>query len=52
MAGGSTGFRLGYAALAGPTLFDPVGAAIHSTFWHNVFGVPRSHVRKRYPQRC
>jgi lipoprotein-anchoring transpeptidase ErfK/SrfK len=25
------------------TLFDPNGAAIHSTYWHNYYGTPRSH---------
>ena len=25
------------------TLFDNNGAAIHSTFWHNFYGTPRSH---------
>jgi len=25
------------------TFFDPTGTAIHGTYWHNDFGVPRSH---------
>lgn len=43
MAGGSTGAGWDTPGIAWTTLFDPNGAAIHSTFWHNDFGVPRSH---------
>lgn len=43
MAGGSTGAGWDTPGIAWTILFDPKGAAIHSTFWHNDFGVPRSH---------
>lgn len=43
MAGGSTGAGWDTPGIGWVTLFDPDGAAIHSTFWHNDFGVPRSH---------
>lgn len=43
MAGGSTGAGYDTPGIAWTTLFDPGGAAIHSTFWHNYFGTPRSH---------
>jgi len=43
MAGGSTGVGYDTAGIGWSTLFDPDGAAIHSTFWHNDFGMPRSH---------
>jgi lipoprotein-anchoring transpeptidase ErfK/SrfK len=43
MAGGSTGAGWDTPGIAWTILFDPDGAAIHSTFWHNDFGVPRSH---------
>ncbi len=43
MAGGSTGLGWDTPGIGWTTLFDPDGAAIHSTFWHNDFGVPRSH---------
>ncbi|NPV55981.1 MAG: L,D-transpeptidase [Anaerolineae bacterium] len=43
MQGGST--ESGWDTLGVPwtTLFVGEGIAIHSTFWHNDFGVPRSH---------
>ncbi|MFN2304274.1 MAG: L,D-transpeptidase [Anaerolineales bacterium] len=31
------------SGVAWTTLFDNNGAAIHSTYWHNYFGTPRSH---------
>jgi len=43
MAGGSIGTGYDTAGISWTTLFDPGGAAIHSTFWHNAFGTPRSH---------
>lgn len=43
MSGGSTGNGWDTPGIAWTFLFDPDGAAIHSTFWHNDFGVPRSH---------
>jgi len=43
MAGGSTGVGYDTPGIPWTILFDPDGAAIHSTFWHNDFGTPRSH---------
>ena len=43
MGGGSTGAGYDTPGIGWSILFDPNGAAIHSTFWHNDFGVPRSH---------
>ncbi|MCE1255736.1 MAG: L,D-transpeptidase, partial [Anaerolineae bacterium] len=43
MSGGSTGAGWDTPGIAWTTFFDPDGAAIHSTFWHNDFGTPRSH---------
>jgi lipoprotein-anchoring transpeptidase ErfK/SrfK len=43
MAGGSTGAGYDTPGIAWTTIFDPKGAAIHSTFWHNDFGTARSH---------
>lgn len=43
MGGGSIGTGWDTPGIGWTTLFDPDGAAIHSTFWHNDFGVPRSH---------
>ncbi len=43
MAGGSTGAGYDTLGIGWTTLFDPDGAAIHSTFWHNDFGMMRSH---------
>jgi lipoprotein-anchoring transpeptidase ErfK/SrfK len=43
MGGGSTGAGYDTAGIGWSILFDPDGAAIHSTFWHNDFGVQRSH---------
>lgn len=43
MAGGSTGAGYDTPGIGWTILFDPDGAAIHSTFWHNDFGVERSH---------
>jgi lipoprotein-anchoring transpeptidase ErfK/SrfK len=45
MAGNSTGVAGGWDTAGVPwsVFFDPNGAAIHSTFWHNAFGDARSH---------
>lgn len=43
MAGGSSGAGWDTPGIGWTFLFDPDGAAIHSTFWHNDFGVARSH---------
>jgi lipoprotein-anchoring transpeptidase ErfK/SrfK len=40
MSGETTG---DWPAVAWTTIFAPGGVAIHSTYWHNYFGVPRSH---------
>ncbi len=43
MAGGTTGSGYDTAAVSWTTLFSGEGYAIHGAFWHNNFGVPRSH---------
>ncbi len=43
MQGGSTGAGYDLPGIAWTSLFSGDGVAIHSTFWHNDFGVPRSH---------
>ncbi|MBK9927266.1 MAG: L,D-transpeptidase [Anaerolineales bacterium] len=43
MAGGTTGSGYDTAAVSWTTLFSGDGYAIHAAFWHNKFGVPRSH---------
>ncbi|KPL80984.1 hypothetical protein ADN00_00045 [Ornatilinea apprima] len=43
MAGGATGAGYDTPGIPWSVLFDPNGAAIHSTFWHNAFGDARSH---------
>lgn len=40
MSGETTG---DWPAVAWTTIFAPGGVAVHSTYWHNYFGVPRSH---------
>jgi hypothetical protein len=42
MVGGTTGGGWDLAGVGWTTLFVGNGVAIHSTFWHNDFGVPRS----------
>jgi len=32
-----------WPAVAWTTIFAPGGVAVHSTYWHNYFGIPRSH---------
>ncbi len=43
MSGGSTGAGYDTPGIPWNSIFDPDGAAVHSTFWHNSFGTPRSH---------
>ncbi len=42
MAGGATGAGWDTPGVGWTILFDANGAAIHSTYWHNDFGTPRS----------
>lgn len=43
MTGGTTGGGYDLAGIGWTTLFASKGMAIHSTFWHNSFGIPTSH---------
>ncbi len=43
MAGGTTGGGYDLPGIGWTTLFSPNGVAVHSTFWHNNYGVPMSH---------
>jgi lipoprotein-anchoring transpeptidase ErfK/SrfK len=43
MTGGTTGGGYDIPGIGWTTLFASKGMAIHSTFWHNSFGVPMSH---------
>lgn len=43
MSGGTTGAGYDLPGIGWTTIFVTGGVAIHSTFWHNDFGVPRSH---------
>ncbi|HEX7556072.1 MAG TPA: L,D-transpeptidase [Leptolinea sp.] len=43
MAGGTTGNGWDTLGIAWTSLFNGEGVAIHSTFWHNNFGMPVSH---------
>ncbi len=43
MTGGTTGGGYDLAGIGWTTLFASKGMAIHSTFWHNSFGIPQSH---------
>ena len=43
MSGGTTGGGYDLPGIGWTTLFSGDGVAIHSTFWHNNFGVPMSH---------
>jgi lipoprotein-anchoring transpeptidase ErfK/SrfK len=40
MSGETTG---DWPAVGWTSIFAPGGVAIHSTYWHNYFGIPRSH---------
>lgn len=43
MTGGTTGGGYDLPGIGWTTLFSGNGVAIHSTFWHNSYGIPRSH---------
>lgn len=43
MSGGTTGAGYDLPGIGWTTIFAIGGVAIHSTFWHNDYGVPRSH---------
>jgi len=43
MTGGSSGGGYDLAGIGWTTLFSSNGVAIHSTFWHNSYGIPKSH---------
>lgn len=43
MTGGTTGGGYDLSGIGWTVLFSGTGVAIHSTFWHNSYGVPRSH---------
>ncbi len=43
MSGGQTATGYDLPGIAWTSLFTGEGVAIHSTFWHNDFGTPRSH---------
>jgi len=43
MTGGTTGGGYDLPGIGWTTLFVGNGIAIHATFWHNDYGVPRSH---------
>ncbi len=43
MSGGTTGAGYDLPGIGWTTIFATGGVAIHSTFWHNDYGVPRSH---------
>jgi len=43
MTGGTTGGGYDLPGIGWTVLFSGNGVAVHSTFWHNSFGIPRSH---------
>jgi lipoprotein-anchoring transpeptidase ErfK/SrfK len=43
MSGGTTGAGYDLPGIGWTSIFVTGGVALHSTFWHNDFGVPRSH---------
>ena len=43
MTGGTTGGGYDLCGIGWTTLFSSNGVAIHSTFWHNSYGIPKSH---------
>jgi lipoprotein-anchoring transpeptidase ErfK/SrfK len=43
MTGGTSGGGYDLAGIGWTVLFSSNGVALHSTFWHNNFGVPMSH---------
>lgn len=43
MTGGTTGGGYDLCGIGWTTLFSSNGVAVHSTFWHNSYGIPKSH---------
>ena len=43
MTGGTTGGGYDLPGIGWTVLFSGNGVAVHSTFWHNSFGIPKSH---------
>jgi lipoprotein-anchoring transpeptidase ErfK/SrfK len=43
MTGGSSGGGYDLSGIGWTTLFSGNGVAVHSTFWHNSYGIPKSH---------
>jgi hypothetical protein len=43
MTGGTTGGGYDLPGIGWTVLFSGNGVAVHSTFWHNSYGIPRSH---------
>lgn len=43
MTGGTTGGGYDLPGIGWTVLFSGTGVALHSTFWHNSYGIPRSH---------
>jgi len=43
MSGGTTGASYDLPGIGWSSIFATGGVAIHSTYWHNDYGVPRSH---------
>ncbi len=43
MTGGTTGGGYDLPGIGWTVLFSGNGVALHSTFWHNSYGIPRSH---------
>ncbi len=43
MSGGTTGAGYDLPGIGWTSIFATGGVAIHSTFWHNSFGIPQSH---------
>ncbi|MFO7585234.1 MAG: L,D-transpeptidase [Anaerolineales bacterium] len=43
MAGNTVGSGWDTPGVSWTTLFSGTGIAIHATFWHNLYGMPRSH---------
>lgn len=43
MTGGTTGGGYDLPGIGWTTLFSGDGVAVHATFWHNSYGIPRSH---------
>lgn len=43
MTGGTTGGGYDLPGIGWTSLFSGNGVAVHATFWHNSYGIPRSH---------